>query len=118
MVEEAVRRGDIWLADYGEPVGSEPGFRRPVVIVQSDKINASRFGSYLAVPMTTNLNWALAASNLLLPAQSTGLRRDSVAQTALLTATDHSRLLARLGKVDDRLLDQLFHRIDLALGRR
>lgn len=34
-------RGDIWWVDFGEPLGSEPGWRRPAVIVQDNDFNNS-----------------------------------------------------------------------------
>ena len=48
-----MKRGEVWWADFGEPFGSEPGYRRPVIIVQSDFFNRSRIGTILVIPLTS-----------------------------------------------------------------
>ncbi|MBD0319820.1 MAG: type II toxin-antitoxin system PemK/MazF family toxin, partial [Gemmatimonadetes bacterium] len=50
-----VRRGEVWWADLDEPRGSEPGYRRPLLIVQADAFNRSRIDTVLAVVLTGNL---------------------------------------------------------------
>ena len=62
-------RGEIWWADLGVPFGSEPGFRRPVLIVQADSFNRSSIGSVLCVPFTTNLRLGDAPGNVSLAAE-------------------------------------------------
>ena len=47
-----ISQGDIWWADLGEPIGSSPGYRRPVLVVQCDALNQSRIGTVLCVPLT------------------------------------------------------------------
>jgi mRNA interferase MazF len=74
-----MKRGEIWWADLSEPRASEPGGRRPVLIVQDDLLTASRLATVMVVPLTTNLQRAKAIGNVLLPASDTGLNRDSVA---------------------------------------
>lgn len=44
-----VERGQVWTADLGEPEGSEPGYNRPVLIVQNDAFNRSRLHTVIAV---------------------------------------------------------------------
>lgn len=117
MVRAQVAQRDVWWADIGNPTGSAAGFHRPVVIVQSDRINASRLATYLCVPLTGALRWQDAPWNLLLRAAVTGLDRDSVAQTTLLFAVDRSQLRERVGSISDQHLTQLFARLDIALGR-
>jgi len=81
-------QGDVCWADLGEPVGSEPGFRRPVVAVQGNAFNASRIGTVVCVPLTSNLKWGQAPGNILLPASSTGLPKDSVATVSQIVTLD------------------------------
>ncbi len=59
-----ISRGEVWWADLSEPVGSEPGFRRPVLIVQGDSLNQSRVATTICVPLTSNLKWADAPGNV------------------------------------------------------
>jgi mRNA interferase MazF len=77
-----ISQGEIWWADLPSPVGSGPGFRRPVVVVQGDALNRSRVSTVVCVPLTSNLNWALAPGNVRLTARLTGLAKDSVANVS------------------------------------
>lgn len=61
-----IGRGEIWWADLGQPVGSAPGYRRLVVVVQRDAPNTSRIGTVVCVPLTSNLKWERAPGNVLL----------------------------------------------------
>jgi mRNA interferase MazF len=63
-------------------VGSGPGFRRPVLVVQGDAFNRSRVATVVCVPLTSNMEWADAPGNVELPARSTGLSKDSVANVS------------------------------------
>ena len=59
-------RGDIWWVDFGEPLGSEPGWRRPAIIVQSDDFYKSDMNTTIVIPLTTNLRLAEFPGNVLL----------------------------------------------------
>jgi len=74
-----ISQGDVWWATLDDPVGSSPGFRRPVAIVQGDSLNASRLAMTVVVSLTSNLRLAAAPGNVVLTARRTGLPKDSVA---------------------------------------
>jgi mRNA interferase MazF len=79
-----VQRREVWWADLEEQRGAEPGFRRPILIVQSDAFNRSRLRTVLGIVLTTNMRLLAAPGNVLLPAAGTGLPRDSVANVTQL----------------------------------
>ena len=83
-----VAQGDVCWADLPEPVGSGPGFRRPVLVVQGNAFNRSRIATVLIVPLTSNLRLANAPGNVVLPARVSGLPRESVANVSQLIAVD------------------------------
>ena len=112
-----IAQGEVYWADLAEPVGSAPGFRRPVVIVQADALNQSRIATVIVVPLTSNLKWADAPGNVLLKAKATGLPKDSVANVSQIVALDRSVLEERAGKLSERLIGLLFAGLDLVLGR-
>ena len=112
-----VAQGDICWADLPEPAGSGPGFRRPVIVVQSDAFNRSSIATIVCVPLTSNLRWAQAPGNTLLPARSTGLPRDSVANTSQIVAIDRALLTERAGRVSRSQLDAILDGIEVVLGR-
>jgi mRNA interferase MazF len=112
-----ISQGETWWADLSEPVGSEPGFRRPVLIVQSDALNQSRIATVICVPLTSNLKWSAAPGNIVLKAKLTGLPKDSVANVSQIVAVDRDMLTERAGKIRRQQLELVFAGIDLVLGR-
>ena len=112
-----ISQGDVWWADLAEPVGSAPGYRRPVVVVQGDSFNRSSLRTVVAVPLTSILRWAAAPGNVRLASRSTGLTRDSVANVSQLVALDKSILTERVGKLSSTKLDLILAGIDTVLGR-
>jgi mRNA interferase MazF len=97
-----MNRGEVWWADLGQPFGSEPGYRRPVIIVQSDFFNRSRIGTILVVPMTSREELSDAPGNVLCRSKDTGLPRPSVANVSQLTVVDRRRLTEKVGAVPSR----------------
>lgn len=112
-----IAQGEIWWADLGEPVGSAPAYRRPVLVVQGDALNRSRIATTLCVPLTSNLRWAEAPGNVLLKLRETGLEKDSVANVSQLVAVDRAMLTERAGRVPARKLALVLAGIDVVLGR-
>lgn len=102
-----MRRGEIWWASLPEPTGSEPGSRRPLLIIQSDEFNRSRIATVLAVILTTNTNLAEAPGNVLLESRLTGLPRDSVANVSQIVTADRRFLTERVSTLDSRSLRQV-----------
>ena len=112
-----IAQGDTWWADLGEPIGSAPGFRRPVLIVQGDALNASRIATAICVPLTSTLKWADAPGNVLLKARATGLPKDYVANVSQIVSIDRAMLTERAGRIRKQQLELVFAGIHLVLGR-
>jgi len=112
-----IAQGEVWWADLPEPTGSGPGFRRPVVVVQGNHLNQSRIATVVCVPLTSNLVWADAPGNTLLPAKATGLSKDAVANASQIIAVDRSFLDERVGRLALKQFAQILHGIDVVLGR-
>jgi mRNA interferase MazF len=106
-----IRRGEIWWADLAEPRGSEPGFRRPVLIVQSDDFNRSALRTVLAAVITSNQLLAEAPGNVLLSRRDSGLPRTSVVNVSQLITVDKQFLESRI----KRLSDQKFAEVESGL---
>jgi mRNA interferase MazF len=109
--------GEVWWADLPKPRGSGPGFRRPVVVVQGDAINRSRIATAICVPLTSNMKWAAAPGNVGLPAATTNLPKDSVANVSQIVALDKEYLTERVGKLPRAKLELVLSGIDVMLGR-
>jgi mRNA interferase MazF len=111
-----VRRGEIWWVDFGIPIGSEAGHRRPAVVVQADPLNRSQIGTVLLVPLTRTLKWEAAPGNVSCRARDTGLRHRSVANVSQLTAIDRRRVREKAGQLPGALMARLDEGLKLVLG--
>ena len=112
-----IAQGEVWWADLAEPIGSAPGYRRPVIILQSDPLNRSQISTVVCVVLTSNLRWSIAPGNVLLTAKQTGLDRDSVANVSQLVTIDKRQLIDRAGKLPRKQMESIFSGIDLIMGR-
>ena len=110
-----VERGAIWWADLAEPGGSEPGFRRPLLVVQADAFNRSRIQTVITVVLTSNLRLVEAPGNVLVPADVSGLPRDSVANVSQIVTVDREYLLESVGRLDPKTLRQVEDGLRLVL---
>jgi mRNA interferase MazF len=95
-----IHRGDIRWVDFPPPTGSEPGYRRPVLIVSSDRFNRSAINTVLAVTITSNLRLADSPGNVALPGRMSGLDRDSVINVSQFATVNKSDLSDTTGRVD------------------
>ena len=111
-----MRRGEIWWSQLPRPIGSEPGLRRPMLVVQADDFNVSRIGTVLAVVITSTLKLADAPGNVLLPRKTSRLPKDSVANVSQVVTLDKSFLSKRVGRLGPALMEQVDEGLRLALA--
>ena len=111
-----ILRGEIWWASLPEPVASEPGSRRPILVVSSNSFNASRIRTVLAAVLTSNLALAEAPGNVRIPEGESGLARDSVANVTQLVTADKSFLTQRIGSLSPKLMAQVERGLRLVLS--
>lgn len=100
-------RGEIWWADLPDPRGSEPGFRRPVLVIQANSFNRSRIQTVIVAVISSNLRLAEAPGNVLLPAHASGLARDSIINVSQLITLDRSFLTEAVGKIPGRVMSEV-----------
>ncbi len=101
-----MQRGDIWWASLRPPTGSEPGYRRPVLIVQSDDFNNSRINTVVVAILTSNLRLQTVPGNMFLTKLSTGLAKDSVVNVSQVVTLDKSFLTERISTISaDKMAD-------------
>lgn len=112
-----VAQGDVWWADLGKPIASEPAYRRPVVVVQGNAFNRSALATVVCVAITSNLARAAAPGNVELRPRESGLDRRSVANVSQLVTLDRTSLHTRVGRLPDGKLHLVLRGIDIVLGR-
>lgn len=111
-----MRRGEVWWASLPDPVGSMPGYRRPVLIIQADAFNVSAINTVVVAAITSNLRLANAPGNVLVTPQQSGLPRDSVINVSQLLAVDKSALTERVGSLSSRQMELVDDGLRLALN--
>lgn len=111
-----MERGTVWWAQLPEPIASEPGFRRPIIIIQSNAFNRSLIRTTVAVVLTSNLRLADAPGNVLIPATDSGLPKDSVANVSQIITLDRTCLTEKCGRMPSRIMKSLDDGIRLVLS--
>jgi mRNA interferase MazF len=111
-----IRRGSICWADLGEPRGSGPAKRRPVLVIQADPYNASRLATTLATVITSNTGLAAMPGNVFVPATSSGLPKDSVVNVTALITLDKTDLDDEIGQLPPTLMNDVDRGLRRVLG--
>ena len=113
-----MKRGELWWADYGIPFGSEPGFRRPVIILQNDFFNDSNINTTIVIPLSTNQLLADVPGNLFIDQTESKLSKDSVAVISQIGVIDKKRLIEKITKINKAIIDEIEANIVFILGIR
>jgi len=108
-------RGEIWWASLRKPKGSEPGYRRPVLIIQSDVFNKSNINTIVCVIITSNVSLARAPGNIFLSRKESNLPRESVINVSQIVTIDRSYFTECVGTVSKHVLKQVDEGIKMVL---
>ena len=101
-------RGEIWWVDFGIPLGSAAGYRRPAVIIQADKYNETSLNTVIVVPFSSNLRLADYKPNVYVESLDSGLSKDSVAIIPLTTALDKSCFKEKISKLPNSIMEEIY----------
>lgn len=110
--------GEIWWADFGIPFGSEPGYNRPVLIIQDDTFNKSKINTIVVLPLTTKILLENAPGNIFIGKEESGMPKDSVIVVSQLYAIDRQRLLEQVSKLQMAIMKEVESGIKLVIGIR
>ena len=109
-------RGEIWWADLGIPFGSEPGFIRPVLIVQDNAFNRSKINTIIVASITSNLQLANAPGNVYLETIDSGLSKNAVINVSQISTLDKKRLTNRVSLVSQDIMSEIDFGLKLILS--
>lgn len=109
-------RGEIWWAALPDPSGAGPGFRRPVIVVQSNPFNGSRIGTVIVAVVTSNLRLAAAPGNVRIGKADSGLPKSSVVNVSQLLSLDRKFLQAKVKSLTPSILQRIDDGLRLVLG--
>ena len=109
-------RGELWWVDLGIPYGSEPGYRRPVLVIQNDFFNNSKINTTIVIPLTTNILYADAPGNIFISKSETKLSKDSVIVISQIRVIDRKRLVEKISKLKRKIIEEIESNILFTLG--
>jgi len=109
-------RGEIWWLDLGIPYGSEPGFRRPVVVIQDDSFNRSKINTVIVASITTNLTLAEVPGNVFLEKGESGLSKDGVVNISQIATIDKRRLTEKVCVLSQSSMSEIDYGLKLVLN--
>ncbi len=104
---DLISRGEIWWADLGTPRGSEPGYHRPVLIIQSDFFNQSRIHTVLAATISSNLRLGDAPGNIIISPRQSGLSKPSVINVSQLVTIDRAYIESKVRSVSKTVMQSV-----------
>jgi mRNA interferase MazF len=113
-----ISQGDIFWVDLDEPLGSEPGFRHPLVIIQNNLFNRSRIRTLVVCPLTSNLKRAAAPGNVLLDEREGNLPKQSVVNVSQIFTVDKKQLSEHIGRLSSQRLREILNGISLVIEPR
>ena len=109
-------RGELWWVDYGIPYGSEPGYRRPVIVMQNDFFNNSKINTTIVIPLSTNLLLADVPGNIFIDKNESNLGKDSVILLSQIGVIDKQRLTEKISKINKNIIEKIENNILFILG--
>ncbi len=109
-------RGEFWWADLGVPFGNEPGFKRPVVILQDDAFNKSKIKTTIVASITTNMNLAESPGNVHIEKEESGLPKDGVVNISQISTLDKRRLQKKVCVLSQSSLAEIEYGLKLVLN--
>lgn len=108
-----IRQGDVYWVDFDEPVGSEPGYRRPCVIIQNDLFNKSRLSTVVVCAISSNLRVKDAPGNVSLKRGEANLPKNSVVNIAQIETIDKDFLIEKIGSLSSEKIKKILDGIHL-----
>lgn len=110
-----MKKGEIWWASLPEPRGSEPGFRRPVLVISSNAFNSSRISTLLVAVITKNINLASAPGNVLVKKKESKLDLDSVVNVSQILTIDKGFLTEKISSLRNDAMNKVDEGLKLVL---
>ena len=110
-----IQQGDVFWFNFGVPEGSEPGYSRPVIVIQNDMFNRSKIDTVVIIATTTNYELAHAPGNVLLKKGEGSLPKDSVANISQIYTVDKSSLTEKIGTLSSTKIKQIIEGVKVLI---
>jgi len=111
-----MKRGEVWWATLPDPIGSSPGYRRPVLVIQADPFNISAIQTIIVLAITTNLLLSNAPGNVIISKKQSGLSQDSVINISQIITIDKRFLTNQVSILPLKKLQRVEEGLKLVLS--
>jgi mRNA interferase MazF len=100
-----IRKFHLYLADLSPRFGTEPGKRRPVVVLQTNLLNDAQHPSTIICPVSTRVIQGSEILRVHVVKKGTRLKKDSDILVDQIRAIDNRRFVEHLGELnpDDKV---------------
>ena len=113
-----INQGDLYWVDLGEPSGSEPGFRRPFVVIQNDAFNRSKINTVVLCALSSNIKLSQAPGNVLLKKGEANLPKASVVNISQVMTLDKEELGIKIGQLSKKRMEEIIDGFQFLLKPR
>lgn len=111
-----MKRGEVWWASLADPAGSGPGYRRPILVIQSKPFNDSRIATVVVAVITTSLALGEAPGNVRLSKSDSGLPKPSVVNVSQIVTIDKSLLTEKVKSLPGAVMQRVDEGLRLVLA--
>lgn len=111
-----MKSGEVWWASFPDPVGSGPGYTRPVLVIQSKPFNESHIATVVVAVITTNLALGEAPGNVRLSKSESGLPKPSVVNVSQVITIDKSLLTEKVKALSGAVVQRIDAGLRLVLA--
>ena len=113
-----INQGDIYWLDLDAPRGSEPAYRHPVVVIQSDSFNHTQIKTVIVCELTSNLKYAKAPGNVLINKGEANLPKQSVVNVTQIYTANKIELLDYIGTLSSKRMREILNGLNLVIEPR
>jgi mRNA interferase MazF len=110
-----IKQYEIWTADLNPQIGTEPGKTRPVLVIQTNLLNAIPHPSTMVCPITTQVEKDADILRVHLKKGMANLYEDCDIMMDQIRAIDNKRLIRKLGDLPPALINQVKENIMIIL---
>jgi mRNA interferase MazF len=108
-----ILQGEVFWIDQDDPIGADPTYRHPFVIIQNNAVNATRIDTVLVVMLTSNLRWATVPGNVLLERGEANLSKQSLVNVSQIFTVPKKDLGQRIGRLTSGRVRQILNGVRL-----
>jgi mRNA interferase MazF len=110
-----IKQYEIWIADLNPQIRTETGKTRPVVILQTDLLNKIDHPSSIICPITSNVKKESNILRVHIEQGVANVHENCDIMIDQVRAIDNKRLIKRIGRLPNELINEVAENIKIIL---